>query len=66
MLTNAQSAQINATVNYLYNYEEEALASYESTGEDLMEELEARAEALIQEATAYTEREDLGLSLIHI
>lgn len=60
MLTNAQSAQINATVNYLYNYEEEALASYESTGEDLMEELEARAETLIQEATAYTAREDLG------
>jgi hypothetical protein len=60
MLTDTQSAQINATVNYLFNYEEEALASYESTGEDLMEELEERAEALIQEATAYTEREDLG------
>lgn len=60
MLTTAQSAQINATVNYKFNYEEEALASYESTGEDLMEVLEERAEALIQEATAYTAREDLG------
>ena len=53
MLTDAQSAQINATTNYLYNYETEA----EDTDEDL---LEARAEALIQEATAYTAREDLG------
>jgi hypothetical protein len=53
MLTDAQSAQINATVNYLYNYEAEA----EDTDEEV---LEARAEALIQEATAYTAREDLG------
>ena len=53
MLTDAQSAQINATTNYLYNYETEA----EDTDEDI---LEARAEALIQEATAYTAREDLG------
>jgi hypothetical protein len=53
MLTDAQSAQINATTNYLYNYETEA----EDTDEDT---LEARAEALIQEATAYTAREDLG------
>ena len=53
MLTEAQSAQINATTNYLYNYETEA----EDTDEDI---LEARAEALIQEATAYTAREDLG------
>ncbi len=60
MLTEAQSAQINATVNYKFNYEVEALASYESTGDDLMEELEERAEALIQEETAYTLREDLG------
>ena len=53
MLTEAQSRQINATTNYLYNYETEA----EDTDEDI---LEARAEALIQEATAYTAREDLG------
>jgi hypothetical protein len=60
MLTSAQSAQINATTNYKFNYEAEALASYEATGEDLMDSLEERAEALIQEATAYTAREDLG------
>jgi hypothetical protein len=53
MLTDTQCAQINATTNYLYNYETEA----EDTDEDT---LEARAEALIQEATAYTAREDLG------
>ena len=60
MLTQAQSQQINATVNYKFNYEEEALASYESTGDDLMEVLEERAEARIQEETQYTAREDLG------
>ena len=60
MLTDAQSAQINATVNYKFNYEEEALASYEATGDDLMDELEERAEAEILEETAYTAREDLG------
>jgi hypothetical protein len=60
MLTQAQSAQINATVNYKFNYEEEALASYESTGDDLMDQLEERAEALILEETQYTAREDLG------
>ena len=53
MLTDIQCAQINATTNYLYNYEAES----EDTDEDT---LEARAEALIQEATAYTAREDLG------
>jgi len=60
MLTEAQSAQINATVNYKFNYEGEAFASYESTGDDLMELLEERAEALILAETAYTAREDLG------
>ena len=60
MLTQAQSQQINATVNYKFNYEEEALASYESTGDDLMEVLEERAEAEILEETQYTAREDLG------
>ena len=60
MLTTAQSNKINATVNYKFNYEEEALASYESTGDDLMELLEERAEALILTETAYTAREDLG------
>ena len=51
-LTNAQSAQINSA-EYTINYEAEA----EDTAEEV---LEARAEALIQEATAYTAREDLG------
>ena len=60
MLTQAQSQQINATVNYKFNYEEEALASYESTGDDLMDQLEERAEAQILEETQYTAREDLG------
>ena len=60
MLTDAQSAQINATVNYTLNYEAEALASYNAGEGDLMEELEERAESIIQEATAYTERDDLG------
>ena len=60
MLTDAQSNAINATVNYSINYEAEALASYESTGDDLMDELEERAESIITEATAYTAREDLG------
>ena len=58
-LTNAQSAQINAA-EYTINYEEEALASFETTGDDLMEELEERADAVILEETQYTAREDLG------
>ena len=60
MLTDAQSNAINATVNYSINYEAEALASYESTGDDLMDELETRAESTIADSTAYTAREDLG------
>lgn len=60
MLTDAQSNAINATVNYSINYEAEALASYELTGDDLMDELEARAETVITDSTAYTAREDLG------
>ena len=58
-LTSAQSRQINAA-EYTINFEEEALASFEATGDDLMEELEARAEAQILEETKYTAREDLG------
>jgi hypothetical protein len=60
MLTQAQSAQINSTEVYTLDYEAEAERSYEAGEGDLMEELEARAETLIQEATAYTAREDLG------
>ena len=60
MLTEAQSAQINSTEVYTLDYETEALASYELTGDDLMDELEERADSVITEATAYNVREDLG------
>ena len=55
-LTNTQSAQINSA-EYTHNYEAEALASFESTGDDKMEELERRFESSF---TDYTTREDLG------
>ena len=55
-LTNTQSAQINSA-EYTHNYEAEALASFESTGDDKMEELERRFESSF---TDYTQREDLG------
>ena len=55
-LTDAQSLQINSA-EYTHNYEAEALASFESSGDDKMEELEQRFEA---EFTDYTAREDLG------
>ena len=59
MLTSAQSAQINSTEVYTLDYEAEAERSY-SNGEDIMCELEARADTVIAEATAFTVREDLG------
>jgi hypothetical protein len=55
-LTLADSAQINSAEN-THDWEAEALASFDSTGDDLMEELEARFEA---EFTDYDLREDLG------
>jgi hypothetical protein len=55
-LTLADSAQINSA-EYTHDWEAEALASFDSTGNDLMEELEARFEA---EFTDYDLREDLG------
>ena len=55
-LTTAQSNAIN-NANYTHDYESEALASYEDTGDDMMEELEERFE---QEFTNYDVREDLG------
>lgn len=55
-LTNAQSAQINSA-EHTHDYETEALASYEATGDDMMEELEERFE---NEITNYNQREDLG------
>jgi len=58
-LTLAQSAQINSA-EYTINYEAEALASYEATGDDLMDQLEDRADCEILRETAFTRREDLG------
>ena len=55
-LTTAQSSQINSA-EYTHDYEAEALASYEATGDDMMEELEERFEG---EFTNYDLREDLG------
>ena len=55
-LTLADSAQINSA-EYTHDWEAEALASFESTGDDLMDELAARFEA---EFTGYDRAEDLG------
>ena len=55
-LTNAQSAQINSA-EHTHDYETEALASYEATGDDMMEELEERFESSF---TDFDLREDLG------
>ena len=60
MLTNAQSLQINETSVYTLDYEAEALASYEATGDDLMDQLEDRADCEILRETGFTSREDLG------
>jgi hypothetical protein len=59
-LTNAQSAQINNTEVYTLDYEAEALQSYDDTGNDLMDELEVRANNVILEQTNWDAREDLG------
>jgi len=55
MLTDVQSNQINNAV-YTHNYEAEALASFEATGDDLMESLHERFESSI----SYETTEDLG------
>jgi hypothetical protein len=55
MLTSAQSNKIN-NATYTHNYEAEALASFEATGNDLMEELQERFESSI----AYETTQDLG------
>ena len=60
MLTAAQSKQINSTKVYTLDYETEALQSYDATGNDLMEELEVRADGIIATKTSYDMREDLG------
>jgi hypothetical protein len=61
MLTDLHDEMINSVApNYSINYEAEALASFEATGDDLMEALETRAEDFIAETTGADVREDLG------
>ena len=60
MLTDAQSAQINNTEVYTLDYEDEAMQSYNSGEGDKMDQLEARADAIITELTSYDMRDDLG------
>jgi hypothetical protein len=56
MLTDVQSSQIN-NASYTHNYETEAVASFEATGDDLMEVLQERFESSF---TKYNKTEDLG------
>ena len=60
MLTDAQSAQINNTEVYTLDYETEAMQSYNAGEGDKMDQLEARADAIITELTSYDMRDDLG------
>lgn len=55
-LTDAQSSQINSA-QYTHDWEVEAVASYEATGDDLMDELTDRFE---REFTDYDLSKDLG------
>ena len=55
MLTAAQSNAIN-TAKITHNYSEEALDSFEATGDDMMESLQERFESTI----GYDTAEDLG------
>jgi hypothetical protein len=60
MLTSAQSKQINNTKVYTLDYETEAMQSYNAGEGDKMDQLEARADAIITELTSYDMRDDLG------
>jgi hypothetical protein len=61
LVTDLHSEMINSVApNYSINYEAEALASFEATGDDLMEALETRATDFIAETTGADVREDLG------
>ena len=60
MLTSAQSKQINSTKVYTLDYEAEAIKSYNAGEGDKMDQLEARADAIITELTSYDMRDDLG------
>ena len=58
MLTYAQEQQINSVNKYTHNYEAEAVESFDATGDDKMEELQAQFEADI--AGAYNNDNDMG------
>ena len=58
MLTDAQELQINSVEKYTHDYEAEAMQSFDNTGDDKMEELQARFEADI--AGDYDEDDDMG------
>ena len=58
MLTDAQELQINSVEKYTHDYEAEAVKSFDATGDDKMEALQARFEADI--AGAFNKEDDLG------
>ena len=58
MLTNAQEQQIESVESYTHNYEAEAMQSFDETGDDKMQELQARFETEI--AGAYNKAHDMG------
>ena len=58
MLTDAQELQINSVEKYTHNYEAEAMQSFDATGDDKMEELQAQFEADI--AGVYNNNDDMG------
>ena len=58
MLTNAQEQQIESVESYTHNYEAEAMQSFDATGDDKMQELQARFEADI--AGTYNKADDIG------
>jgi hypothetical protein len=58
MLTYAQEQQIESVKSYTHNYEAEAMQSFDETGDDKMEELQAQFEADI--AGVYNNDDDMG------
>ena len=58
MLTYAQEQQIESVKSYTHNYEAEAMQSFDATGDDKMEELQAQFEADI--AGVYNNNDDMG------
>jgi hypothetical protein len=58
MLTDAQELQINSVEKYTHDYEAEAVKSFDATGDDNMQKLQERFEAVI--AGAYNNNDDMG------